>query len=247
MNELYAYVAGLVDGEGDINIQFMRDHEYGYLTVRPLLRMTLTLGADNFHAFKEKFGGRVNFHRSRKKNWSDSYTWTVDRPHELIELLKNIIPFLRIKRTNAQIVLNVLKKMVNEKIHYTKEGIMWIAEQRDNLIIGHRNLKIYTTHYIKQALEQGKLGPRKWFWTPDEIELLRRNAGTISALELVGLLPRHSRSSIRKKLFELGLVGRTICRICERKFDSPIALGQHMRYHREKGETNAVSLLRLRD
>jgi len=99
-----AYAAGIFDGEGHIGIT---RHSNGSLSVK------VQIGNTNewlLQWFKFALGGRVmlqNDRRAEKLGWKPIYHWYL-RADEIQDFLKIIYPYLKIKKAQAEIVINLM-------------------------------------------------------------------------------------------------------------------------------------------
>lgn len=117
MEELDAYAAGLVDGEGTITLS--RNHRS---TNRiPVVSMTSTT-PELVYAMRDAFGGQVRRHRTYRHNHSDSYIWSV-RHDSAIRTMRRIRPYLRVgeKVRRADLVLTRYKAVTPRNGKYSPE------------------------------------------------------------------------------------------------------------------------------
>jgi hypothetical protein len=92
---ILAYLAGLIDGEG--SIMFLNKHwcvKIG-MTDEPVIRWL----AD--------FGGLFSIEK-RPPPRKTPYYWSVHRRHDVLHLLRALLPYLRVKRAKAQQVLELM-------------------------------------------------------------------------------------------------------------------------------------------
>lgn len=96
----WKYIAGLIDGEGCIDVQ---THD-GY--VRPRLRIAMAVVAsDLIHLLKTNHGGYVSVRKSTNPNWSDALCWELCGFKQVCPLLRNIANHLTIKKEQARFCL----------------------------------------------------------------------------------------------------------------------------------------------
>jgi hypothetical protein len=93
-----AYLAGLVDGEGTIGISPQQN-------VRVAIAMTEEFLPKWIHM---SFGGKIYLHKQRRVNWKRLTEWVVNGEEANI-FLTAILPYLRIKKPQAEIALDFLK------------------------------------------------------------------------------------------------------------------------------------------
>lgn len=105
------YLAGLVDAEGCIDVQYLypQHQRKGAAThVRPRVRITLAeVALPLLSALKAQYGGRLS-HReqsSANEKWSDSSTLEWNGAKEVQQILNEIFPYLLIKKEQAKLAL----------------------------------------------------------------------------------------------------------------------------------------------
>jgi len=100
------YLAGIIDGEGAIKLQKSKDSKYGY-SPRLWVKNTDKRLVEWLH---KTFGGCVNFERRMRIKWSDIWVWSVHSTFDLTQLLPTVLPFLIVKKEDAEKVLKFCKK-----------------------------------------------------------------------------------------------------------------------------------------
>lgn len=105
MDTEYAWAAGFLDGEGTITIKrYMR---YGRIVFQPYVTCTQAEGYGHFEAIehlKKLFGGSVS-KSTPKPPRTKTLQWTVVS-RSAVKCLKKVRPYLKIKHTNADILLS---------------------------------------------------------------------------------------------------------------------------------------------
>mgnify|MGYP001596342609 FL=1 len=87
-----AYLAGFIDGEGNIgirkgarkaclNLAYWAEMRVGNTRIEPLQLLQST------------FGGHMYLRDGRKYNWKDQWVWVAPQ-HDLIEILTSLVPYL---------------------------------------------------------------------------------------------------------------------------------------------------------
>lgn len=114
-----SYVAGIVDGEGSINLTRMHQKEHR----RPTITIPST-DKELLVYLQSLTGGIIN----NKKNYcpvkhKDSYTLSIKKKENVIAVLKEIHPFLRIerKRQRALWIINEYQIVTPRNGKYTLE------------------------------------------------------------------------------------------------------------------------------
>ena len=98
-----AYLAGLLDGEGCFGISLYNRKYRPRITMASTNREVLTWVTEHF------FGG-VHVHHIGSDKAEDAWEVTLGGNKNLIVLLSAIIPFLIIKRANAEVLLKFCKE-----------------------------------------------------------------------------------------------------------------------------------------
>jgi len=134
MREILAYIAGIVDGEGCIQIQKnpTKFRSPGYSA-----RVTVAMATTQvIQLLKELFGGNIYVQKIRN---TTMYRWEINS-QQARRFLENIYEFLRIKDDQAQLAieLELRKKMtVNRKFGLSQKEI----DKREEMFQKIRRLK----------------------------------------------------------------------------------------------------------
>ena len=117
-NVTKGYLAGIVDGEGYIFIVFSKSTQ-NYLCGVYIKNTDKEL----LDLFAKYFGGNVTFHKRSKPNHKDTYQW-VCFGNKAAKLCKQILPYLIIKRKQAELLLKfskTLKKNLKDNYKLSKD------------------------------------------------------------------------------------------------------------------------------
>lgn len=129
-----AYLAGLFDGEGCINI-----YERRITTKRKVAPYGLRLYLTNTHRgviewMQTQFGGWVHVYRDRKrpKHWALGFKWHSSARHAAY-LLEIMLPYLIIKKPEAELAIAFQKRVETYKygIKLRRKGDPFISEKED--------------------------------------------------------------------------------------------------------------------
>lgn len=101
-----AYTAGIVDGEGCITILKSRKDERVQYTPRVTVKMCDT---NPILFLKRKFGGGVSRQECEPPR-RDAYYWYLDDKHSVKWLLMRVLPYLRVKARQAELLLEFIAK-----------------------------------------------------------------------------------------------------------------------------------------
>ena len=107
-SEQLAYIAGFIDGEGSIGIVSVAKHK----------RYVVQIAACNCNRapidlLRSLYGGKVRKRTWNNKRWKPSYEWKLTAK-KAVNAINAILPFLMIKREQAEIVLEA-NKLKNQR------------------------------------------------------------------------------------------------------------------------------------
>jgi len=119
-------MAGLVDGEGCIDMQGSVDKRDGAYYCRPRFRMTLSgkPGEMLMPVFVANFGGCTEGEKRvwENPNWLRPYTWRLTGKEHLRPFLQNIVNHLVIKKEQARLAIwwmdNLWGKKLTNEVKY---------------------------------------------------------------------------------------------------------------------------------
>lgn len=105
-NEQKAYMAGIIDGEGTIRIKKT------FQKVRPcyvgLVKIEMT-NVGPIELMSKYFGGNYYTYGPRKENWKTTYTYSTNHSERVYTILKELLPYLEIKKQQALAVIHFLE------------------------------------------------------------------------------------------------------------------------------------------
>ena len=143
MNKLTAsYLAGLLDGEGSLEIQKRKKPECKIgIMYQARIRIALT-DKDLIYWLKDSFGGWVS-NRIGKGKCKDSYTWCLNYGSNK-KFLEKVLPYLKLKKERGEVLrefLNTFRtdsyKIVKNKLGYGtglhKELTDEVTQERERL------------------------------------------------------------------------------------------------------------------
>lgn len=105
------YLAGLIDGEGCIDLQI----SYGKY-IRPRIRIALAEPSKFvLEMIQNTYGGHLYKREVSNSDWQNSYSWELAGYGKVCCFLRNIKNFLYIKRQQAEFVLR-LENLIRGKV-----------------------------------------------------------------------------------------------------------------------------------
>jgi len=126
-----AYLAGLIDGEGSLEIQ-KKDRKY-----QARIRICLT-DEKLIKWLQSSFGGFLEERKFENPNWNNAYVWTLKNTKNVKPFIEKVYPYLRIKKKHAETLKKFLKtfksnsyKIIANKLGY---GTGYHKELRDEII-----------------------------------------------------------------------------------------------------------------
>jgi Txe/YoeB family toxin of Txe-Axe toxin-antitoxin module len=108
MSKLTAsYLAGYLDGEGYFGIYIVREKHYISCI------KAVSVNREVIEWLKNSFGGYFHERKFKNDNWKNAYCWTLT-DKRVVPFLKKIIPYLKIKRKQAEVILK--REKLKEKL-----------------------------------------------------------------------------------------------------------------------------------
>ena len=107
-----SYLAGIIDGEGTITIthhKYKRKTTSG-ITSRPVVAISNTSYLLLDYLKSLKIGGSSFDMRKGKEHWKQAFQWTLSSHLSVYTFLKQIIPYLVIKKEKAEEILDWIKQ-----------------------------------------------------------------------------------------------------------------------------------------
>lgn len=120
MKELFAYVAGLIDGEGTITLsKGKKTDRFRY----PCISLTST-SKELVQVLRDNFGGTVCNHKTYKSHHKPSWSWSISHDR-CLTLLENIRPYmLEIRKCQrVDLLLSEYKSLTKRNGKYSSDDI----------------------------------------------------------------------------------------------------------------------------
>jgi hypothetical protein len=140
----WKYVAGLIDGEGCIDVAITHG-----TYISPRVRVALSAaGLDVITLLHNSYGGTVQKRTSKNPAWQDSYSWELVGYKDVCMFLRNIVNHLIIKQQQARFILWMetgikgqkvsaeARDSVREELKLQKRDPHRLSEKGQELILG---------------------------------------------------------------------------------------------------------------
>jgi hypothetical protein len=106
----WKYIAGLIDGEGCLDFQYICHQDYKHLA--PRLRIQLTEPSKFvLENLQTNFGGNLHARIMNNPNWQNSITWQI-QGRRVRPILQNIVNHLLIKKEQARFLIWYIDNMM---------------------------------------------------------------------------------------------------------------------------------------
>jgi hypothetical protein len=159
----YAYLAGLLDGEGTFTIYWEVKHG-GFLQPAPAIVLSLKSNEREvalINSIVEELGGTVTTFRENKNGKGGLIRWQLWDKQTLRKVLEGIKPYLRLRREECCLLLEALDVIEGDPerllLGFRKEAILKLAEITEKLCsfnTAKRIRKKWTYEYIKNYVEK---------------------------------------------------------------------------------------------
>jgi hypothetical protein len=159
----YAYLAGLLDGEGTFTIYWEVKHN-GFLQPAPIIVLALKSNEREvalINSIVEGLGGAVATFRRNKNGKGGLIRWQLWDKQTLRKVLEGIKPYLRLRREECCLLLEALDVIEGDPerllLGFRKETILKLAEITEKLCSFNtvkRTRRKWTYEYIKDYVEK---------------------------------------------------------------------------------------------
>ncbi len=140
-----AYIAGFMDGEGSIQIRKQKDKNKSFETIYPQIQIGNTNKPIMQH-IQNRYGGKIQIHRKGLR--TKEFYHMRFKSQKAIKILKDIIPYLKIKKQQAKICLKIFKTY-NKNRKRRKDGTFRKLDKRTYL----KRLQMF--NLLKQLNKKG--------------------------------------------------------------------------------------------
>ena len=146
--EVCAYIAGFLDGDGCIMLQLVYRHDYvlGY-QIRASIVFYQKKQYRIFLYWLQKQFDNVGYIRDRNDGMSE---YTIVGIADVGKVLHLLLPYLRLKKPQAEIALNVISQMPGSGRKMTKEKLLLLAKDVDRFVdLNYSKKRVNTSVKLK--------------------------------------------------------------------------------------------------
>jgi hypothetical protein len=122
----WKYLAGLVDGEGCIDVVVNKRNDVYY--VQPRVRITMCVVAEELmDIICANFAGNREYRKVTNPNWNDSITWNASGYNRACTFLRNISKHVIIKREQTKFALWMESNLKGKRL--TAEAVKVVRDE----------------------------------------------------------------------------------------------------------------------
>ena len=122
----WKYLAGLIDGEGCIDIVVNKRDDVYYL--QPRVRITMTVVAKELmDNICNNFAGNREYRTTNNPKWNDSITWNASGYNRACTFLRNITNHLIVKKEQARFALWMESNLKGRRL--TAEAVKAVKDE----------------------------------------------------------------------------------------------------------------------
>ena len=137
-NSDLAYMAGIVDGEGSVNISYRRKKKYGDTQARVGL-FVYNSDVRLLKWIQKRFHGSVHVYAARQPTWKPFGAWHAS-DLATMRVLELVLPFLVIKKDQAKIAIRFQKTKLPASLGRKNGVSISVAKLRRNLMVKLKKL-----------------------------------------------------------------------------------------------------------
>lgn len=150
--EEYAYIAGFLDGDGCIMLQLVYRNDYvlGY-QIRASIVFYQKQQHRSFLNWLQRQFGDIGYIRNRNDGMSE---YTIVGITSVEHVLTMLLPYLKLKQSQAEVALKVIKQMPGSGRKMTKEKLLELAKDVDRFIeLNYSKKRINTSIKVKEFFD----------------------------------------------------------------------------------------------
>lgn len=114
--QFLSWLAGFIDGDGSIHIGVRIQNANGndYIAIRPILNITQHIKYEWVCEYVRDTLGKGQVYIANRSNAQAKATWQTLRAQEIVDILKELLPYLVVKKSQAEEVIPVLEAWIKE-------------------------------------------------------------------------------------------------------------------------------------
>ena len=125
MNKQFlSWLAGFIDGDGSIHIgvRIQNNNGHDYVAIKPVLNVTQHIQYKWVCEYIRDMLIKGQVYVANRSNASAKATWQTLKAQEIVDLLEKLLPYLIVKKHQAEMVLPVLKAWIKESKIIQEDG-----------------------------------------------------------------------------------------------------------------------------
>lgn len=125
MNKQFlSWLAGFIDGDGSIYIGVRLQNANGndYVAICPVLNLTQHIQYKWVCEYVQETLGKGKVYVANRNNASAKATWQTTKAQEMVDVLKQLLPYLIVKKSQAERVIPVLEMWIKDTALIRKRG-----------------------------------------------------------------------------------------------------------------------------
>ncbi len=146
-----AYIAGFLDGDGCIMLQLVYRHDYvlGYQIRASIVFYQKQQYRPFLGWLQDQFDG-IGYIRNRNDGMSE---YTIVGIADVEKVLKLLLPYLRLKKPQAEIALKVISQMPGSGRKMTEEKLLTLAKEVDRFVdLNYSKKRVNTSEKLRAFL-----------------------------------------------------------------------------------------------
>ena len=150
-NEENAYIAGFLDGDGCIMLQlvYRRDYVLGYQIRASVVFYQKQQYRSFLQWLQDQFDG-MGYIRNRNDGMSE---YTIVGITDVGKILQHLLPYLRLKKRQAEIALNVISQMPGSGRKMTEEKLLTLSKEVDRFLeLNYSKRRVNTSEKLRTFL-----------------------------------------------------------------------------------------------
>lgn len=149
-----AYVAGLIDGEGSVEIQKRKRAQcVNNVYFCPRIRICMT-DKNIIEWLKDSFGGFISY-RKEHDNCRESFSWAMTSVKSVKPFIEKVYPYLKVKKQQALLIKDFIKTYNSNSYYIVKNKLGYGIGKHKELKEDIFNKRIELYQKIKELNKRG--------------------------------------------------------------------------------------------